>query len=398
MTRRGTAGEPSGRHRRGARSSADGVAERTLLVRRLRDAKVPFLELESGVRVAGADIAWPDPRNVTRSLEVAVACARIAERCGTELAPGLKLRVRAGGVDVLRSDEVVARLGPSACAVWRVHGESPNVVSGRFECDGKHWDAAKRLVQRSRVGRANVARESCVEEPQCLGTEIPKASSAHLIKQPPANASPRQLGEMIVDSRRLRQERVRAFGLPIELVLRHDQLRVERLRLEPIRLNGRVPELPFRYLFDDRTFDGALRLSSPSEPMAIALYGDPNSWVSQLRPWHLALVGAAELSCERRGGLQEGTFTLVGDDGESVWTPPETWVPTQHTADWVARHVPGHFRRLPDGSASESARRNARAIGIELPESGLTWVRPHLNGLPPDTVLTFAWTPRLARG
>lgn len=336
-------------------------------------------------------------RQKARKSEEAISGSLVA-RCRAELGPGFELFVEGAAVTVRRNHDLVAKISNHGCAVWSRDDDHPMLLVGEFLGDGECWDRAKRHIQRSRVGRGRRAGEHPVEEWRRVQLATPDAASAQLVRDPPANATPRQLAEMIVDSQRLRTERVRAFGLSVELTLRHDQLQVEVIRLHPIRQNGQAPELPFSYEFGKRSLSGALRLASRREPMPLALYGPATEWVAHLRPWHLALVAGADLHCDPREGNRPGDFALVGESDDPSWTPPETWVPEESTFEWSARHVPGHFRRLPTGAASDDSRRHARALGLELPVRGLTWVRPHLNGLPPNTVLSFTWKPRLARG
>lgn len=318
---------------------------------------------------------------------------KVIERCRADLPPEFDAELAPTCVRVTRRGDSIAAISPGLAGVFLAPAADLRQLHADFTVDGPHWDDLNRLLRKSRVGRAPRQLPAAIAPAGRLRKELPDPTTAIIIDRPPNSAGPRQIAEMIVDSRRLRQERIRAFGLVVELTLTHDQLRREIIRLYPVRRNGNFPELPFEYEFDDgdRHLSGALRLQSTCEPLSIALYGTDAAFASYLRPWQLVLAASAQLLCE------ESSRREPEEDG-GEWVPPESWIPYAQTAEWTRRHVPGHLRRLTNGAASDEQRRLARQIGIDLPASGCTWVRPHLNGLPPDSVLAFAWTPTLARG
>jgi hypothetical protein len=176
-------------------------------------------------------------------------------------------------------------------------------------------------------------------------------------------------------SQLIREERTTAFEHAVRL-----QLPDESVRFEPIRGEGAALEVPYVYRAPGGAVRAALRLRTPADPLALAVeHADGDALLG--RSWVTALVAYADLTCVPQA--ERARTGLVASGA---------------TDRLLAANVAGHRRRLRQRRApSPAAVRAADRAGITL-RAHETWVRPHLRGVPADTVLTFDWTPPAALG
>ena len=258
----------------------------------------------------------------------------------------------------------------------------PEPILGNFLTAGEHWSELKRAL------RHKVLRMILVE--------LPRRLSAH------------EVAQALDDSDQLRHVRTVEFGHAV--TLQHPDA---SLRFEPIILNGSAVEVPFQYTAGPAFLMGALRLKTPTGPLALAIADRSQDEAVIGRGWVLALRGYAELTCvpvteppvrpdraprgseasARRGGsaitktAPRATPVAIGRG----WTLSSALEPAISTRKLLATYVVGHRRRLPSGQQpSAEAREHVKRIGITL-GSHETWVKPHARGVPKGVELVFTW-------
>ena len=294
---------------------------------------------------------------------------------------GLKLtaRLAADGVRLHDGNRSIAMIKGTAATL---EGRS-DVIAGNFLADGEHWDVLRTWLWQSQV--------------------------ADVLTELPDEMTDEERAQALADSEQLRHDRTLEFGHPVKL-----QLPERAIRFDPIDANERRVELPFEYHHDDAYLRGALRLSTPRDPLALVVQDRSADARVVAAGWGLALRGYVELTCVP---TDENPTPNVARDPESRTAPAGVSSrsstradPKPHTVpgrrDWgrtnalrpdattrllIASYVVGHRRRLAAGrQPSEEARQHAQRIGVALGPRE-TWVKPHARGIPADTELVFNW-------
>jgi hypothetical protein len=262
-------------------------------------------------------------------------------------------------------------------------------IQGNFLADGAHWNALRRRLPKASVTRSASRAPSGTPPATRVLTRFPH----------PVPVEVEELADFA--STLIRDDRTVTFGHVVEM-----RTEAETIRFMPVT-NARGPvEAPFSYEAPPGALQGALRLRSPENPMALAL-DDLRGDLSVEQAWVTALVAFADLTCvpqedrASRRSPTDRTPALSATRRSSARAPrplrhgsiliSSTLEPTNHTASLLSSYVVGHRRRLRPGQrASDEARRGAESVGISLRENE-TWVKPHLRGAPEDSVLAFRW-------
>jgi hypothetical protein len=294
------------------------------------------------------------------------------------------------GLDAVpsRTGYVVRRAKQPVALVCATHARlrQGGWISGNFLRKGTHW----------RELRARMLADQTVD----IKSKPPEGILEHL----PDALDPLLGRAALSASARIRLHRNLAFDYPVTLEFFQRQV-----RLEPIRRLTAL-EVPFAYRHGDNAFHGALRLLTPGDPLALAIYGSSDTELVGIA-WALALCAYAELTCVEAPTVAPGSRP-VGSEPSAVHRSFDSGRPTRprslprpkfqysasltpsaETQVFLASYVAGHRRRLQPGQRhGHEAERHARAVGISL-EPGETWVRPHRRGAPDLDELRFSWRP-----
>lgn len=283
---------------------------------------------------------------------------------------------------------VAGPLGPIATIadeLASVSGAWPFVVEADFVSPGRQWSG---VVFRTRLELRR--RQRLAEQ---------YAAAGPLLDRVPPVISDALKTRCLQASESIRLHRNAAYSNPVWLVRPSFSI----IFFPPRRGDLGVFEAPFRFKFEELNVRGSLRLSGPSDPLAInAIMPDgfrhrAELWVAVLLGYEVISVSrargrtdAADVSPRLPGGRpQERRRGRTETDAQRGVSPYLTAV-GRAAAD--AHLVRGHVRELPDGQqCSDDALYEARRVGIEL-LPGQTWVRPHARGFAPDEELTFRWT------
>lgn len=308
---------------------------------------------------------------------------------------GMPLRVAKGarGIELVRRKSVATIRATHASFPSDQKGHRDQVVPGDYLRLGPQWaELRKRLVMRyPSLDPLNVKTGVVAPESSALLTSLPE----HL---PLATRT-----AALEASRRIREERSHDYGEHVVRISSDDFT----LRFQPIRLEHGAVEAPFSLTRGGTsTVDAALRLVTPTDPLAIAFDRSvPANTV--VDAWLVALVCFAELTCTEppdqpmpwvghssrpRTDGRARTRSRGAHSRSGGPTVGGGLNPTGANAP-VASHVAGHRRRLAAGQRCGSkARELANAVGITLAKTGETWVRPHPRGIPRDAELEFVWS------
>jgi hypothetical protein len=311
---------------------------------------------------------------------------------------GMPLRVAKGarGIEVIRRKSIATIRATRASFPSHQKNHRDQVVLGDYLRPGPQWaELRRRLAMRypSLDPAGTKTSDEGVPENSVLLTSLPE-------DVPPATRA-----AALEASRRIREERSYDYGEHVVRIAGEGFT----LRLRPIRLTHGAVEAPITLARDGAsTIDAALRLRTPTDPLAIA-FDESVPKEAAIDAWVVALLCFADLTCaeppdERtlgsaRGSRRSGTTGQRGGHRHSgVSTVGAHLTPTGPNAH-VASRVAGHRRRLKSGKRCGSqAREFANAVGITLAQTGETWVRPHTRGIPPDIELEFVWSgPGLTR-
>jgi hypothetical protein len=310
---------------------------------------------------------------------------------------GMPLRVAKGarGIELIRRKSVATIRATRASFPSDQKNHRDQVVHDDYLRPGPQWaELRRRLVMRypsldpaGTKTSDEVASESSVVLTS-LPDDVPAATRAATLEA----------------SRRIREERSHDYGEHVVRISGDDFT----LRFRPVHIAHGAVEAPLTLEHDGaRTVDAALRLRTPTDPLAIAFDEDlPVKTV--VDAWVLALRCFAELTCaeppdeQTPGGARSSRRRPTDgrarttrrsarrqSGGSVVGAQLNLSGPHAH----VASRVAGHRRRLAAGQRCGSeAREFANSVGITLAKTGETWVRPHTRGLPPNTELEFVWS------
>lgn len=306
----------------------------------------------------------------------------------------LEFRLKKAGFSVYAGKRHIGQIRPTGAMIG-----SRN-IHGPMWTDGTLWDAVNRAI------KARLEAQTRLPTPSG-----PSGSRGHgsVWTEWPEQTDPGLADLATQASARIRHERRLTFEFPVSIRLATGEL----LRLFPVRTKaGRaqrsgpastIIEAPFEFVGASGETSAALRLRTPSDPLALWV-GKSNGDLG--RAWALALCAFAELTCSDllltpRGpaGHREGQRP-VPPQGETVGLRSLSrkvrydrgLVPTSATAAFLATYVAGHPRRLRPGQRASSENvQAALEVGIQL-RSDETWVRPHSRGGPEGGELEFEWT------
>ncbi len=220
----------------------------------------------------------------------------------------LRVEKRARGVVLLRRDsEVATILATRASFPSNQPNRHPQVVEGDYLRPGPQWgELRRRLIMRypSLYGAHTIDAEA--------------AGSAGAIRTSFPNALPAARRAAALEaSRRIREKRSHDYGDHVV----HLTGQGFDLRFRPIRTVAGAVEVPFTLARDGApTVDAALRLRTPTDPLAIAFdESTPERAVAEA--WILALHGFADLTCvelpelapTRRARVRRGSRARPGD-------------------------------------------------------------------------------------
>jgi hypothetical protein len=373
------------------------------IVQFLHDGRIldAHITAEGYVRLGSVTVRPPDDVLTDATKRLRWLDAFVAERCPRQLLEaaqrhlgGFESELQGGDVAVF--DTAGTRVAQLRATRARPPGAPP--VDGNFLTAGPHWARLVAALGANSAGDPELSSRRAGDGPGVAGAPLQVAAGLH--RELPPGTAARLREDAEAASRRLRHERTRVYGHKLQI-----DVGAHTLTFQP--LTGRPLAVPFT--FDD--FTGALRITAP-DPMLPCEWKQPSDARTLGRAWSLALVAYAELTClpvrvaeprprdrVARPGIGRGrsTRSLAGaaPSGGLSDLPP-TFRPQGATARMS--YVAGHRRRLRhEQHHSPEAVRAARAVGIIL-QPDETWVKPFTRGVPPDTVLHFAWRgPRWAR-
>lgn len=209
-------------------------------------------------------------------------------------------------------------------------------------------------------------------------------------------------------SRDIRDRRHRALGADVLIRIPNGGT----LLLEPVTDETGIAEVPFRFRREPLDVHGALSLTSPGDPLPIALDGDMDDAVVAY-VWALVLCAFATLTTVDDTKVRSGPAASAPRKRGEPFAPdaqPKRLRQRPARIEISSRYgsasisaagfvqltgsVAGHRRRLPGGQrCSDEARSAARRVGITLCE-GETWVKPHVRGDDTgDGPVELLWTP-----
>lgn len=335
-------------------------------------------------------------RTAIHQLVLTFAHEQMVERCRSELAAILELRVESvsAGARIMAESLDIGLIEPSRCLV---HNMSP--VEGCFLAPGAHWvelrnrceqqvDLAGRARERA-SGRAGVCGLGLVRSPP-----LNRRSSTCLRQGCPEPLVARCLAA----SKEIRLHRRSAYSHPARLTAEDCSIVID-----PV-LVGRL-EARFAYLEREVEVIGVLQLGAKSDPLRVSIFENPIS-DRGINAWAAVLLGFAALTVpetdwtreprERSGASAPKTAPKVStrdlprrQKAGSHWSNAlSLGAGGASTAHWVV----GHVRWLSWGQEpSEQKRAEARELGIDLADDE-TWVRPHVRGPSTQSVMPFRWS------